>query len=145
MKKYYVYELINSLGTVEYVGCTYRPKYRFNQHTKRKPSLGHGKFYGRQDLTMHIVKEFHIRKEAFLFEGELKLSHGMEWTEKGKTNIPITAWDYLTGDFIGQWDSMKETAIALTKLKGHKIVDGNISQIINGKRNHTAGMTFKRI
>ena len=162
MKKHCVYELINSLGTVEYVGCTHQPKVRFIDHTKKKPDNNHGKFYGRQDLTMHIVKQFSIRKEAHLYEGELKLSHGMEWTEKttgvkcGKTGLgakamkekysqPITAWDYITGEFIGKWDSMIETANVLTELKGFKIRQGNISNVLSGKRNHTAGITFKRI
>jgi predicted GIY-YIG superfamily endonuclease len=82
IKTHYVYELINNSYTVEYVGHTYRPKHRFYQHTKLKSSSGHGKFYGRQDLIMNIVKTFDNKKDARLFEGELKLSYGMEWTEK---------------------------------------------------------------
>jgi predicted GIY-YIG superfamily endonuclease len=83
MKTYSVYELYNSMGTVEYVGESSRPKVRFIEHTKNKPTCrGHGKFYGRPDITMNIVAEFQDRKEAMKLEGELKLQYGLEWTEK---------------------------------------------------------------
>jgi len=79
---FYVYELINLMGTVEYVGCSYQPEFRFKQHTKARPSAGQGKFYGRQDLTLHLVECYETRKEALLAEGRVKESHGMEWTER---------------------------------------------------------------
>jgi predicted GIY-YIG superfamily endonuclease len=82
MKQYYVYELINHYGTIEYVGETYRPKGRMYEHTKRKPDGNHGKFYGRQDLVMHIVAVFDNRKDARELEGKLKLDYGMEHTER---------------------------------------------------------------
>jgi hypothetical protein len=85
MKKWYVYELVNLMGTIEDVGRTYRPERRFYDHTKRKPTegiSGVGKYYGRQDLLMNIVAEFDTKKEANLYEGELKLSYGMEWIER---------------------------------------------------------------
>jgi len=81
-KIFYIYELINGMGTVEYVGCTIDPEYRFGQHTKAKPSAGQGKFYGRQDLTMHIVEVHEDRKEALLAEGRVKEENGLEWTER---------------------------------------------------------------
>jgi predicted GIY-YIG superfamily endonuclease len=81
-KTWYTYELINIYGTIEYVGCTYRPQYRLMQHTKCKPKGGVGKFYGRQDLTLHIVDHFENRKEALEAEGRLKSEYGMEWTER---------------------------------------------------------------
>jgi predicted GIY-YIG superfamily endonuclease len=86
MKQYYVYELINHYGTIEYVGETYRPTYRMKQHTIYKYQYanngGNGKFYGRQDLIMNIVAVFDNRKEARELEGRLKLEYGMEHTEK---------------------------------------------------------------
>ncbi len=84
MKTYHVYELVNSQGAVEYVGRTTRPVGRMYQHTKTKPivSSGHGKFYGRTDLMMNIVKTFTNSKDASRHEGELKLSHGLQWTER---------------------------------------------------------------
>ena len=86
-----VYELINTLGSIEYVGVTNNPPYRFWQHTKRYPQ-----FLGRTDVVMHIVKKFDNRSEALMYEGELKLEYGMEWTEKtgaikGGKNIPQEA------------------------------------------------------
>jgi predicted GIY-YIG superfamily endonuclease len=86
MKKYYVYELINHYGTIEYVGETYRPKGRMYDHTKCKPSGRNGKFYGRQDLVMNIVSVFDNRKDARELEGKLKLDYGMEHTEITRTS-----------------------------------------------------------
>jgi len=83
MKKYYVYELVNQQGYVEDVGETYTPDIRMKQHTKLKPtSSGIGKWYGRDDLIMNIVKEFDNRTDALKLEGQLKLVHGIEWTER---------------------------------------------------------------
>jgi predicted GIY-YIG superfamily endonuclease len=84
--KYYVYELINLLGTVEYVGETRNPKRRESQHTKDKPGHGNGsgKFYGRQDLIMNIVAEFPRRREALDLQDKLQKSYGFETDrEKG--------------------------------------------------------------
>lgn len=71
---YYVYELINLYGTVEYVGYSSRPKVRFFQHTKRKPNpkYPHGRFYGRIDLFLHIVSEYSCKIEALEAEYELQ-------------------------------------------------------------------------
>jgi predicted GIY-YIG superfamily endonuclease len=77
-RSYYTYELINFLGTIEYVGQSYRPEYRFRQHTLTKS----GKFFGRQDLYLHVVAEYPTRKEALLAEGQLKAEHHLEWTER---------------------------------------------------------------
>ena len=77
-RTYYTYELINFLGTIEYVGQSYRPQYRFRQHTLTRA----GKFFGRQDLYLHIVAEYDTVKEALLAEGLLKAEHGFEWTER---------------------------------------------------------------
>lgn len=82
MKKYSVYKLVNGDGKVEYVGRTTQPKIRLCQHINWKPNPGVGKFYGRTDITMEIVKVFDNVKDANLFEGELKLLNGMEWTER---------------------------------------------------------------
>ena len=82
-KIYYVYTLQSTDGGIEYVGETTQPKIRFRQHIKWKPGNdGHGKFYGRTDLTMHTVEEFDNRKEALALEGRLKLENGLEWSER---------------------------------------------------------------
>ena len=78
MKTYKVYELINSMGTVEYVGETTLSHTRLRQHTR----CVNGKFYGRQDLIMNIVAEFDNRVDARTLEGQLKLQYRLEWTER---------------------------------------------------------------
>ena len=82
--KHYVYELINLLGTVEYVGETRNPKDRMRMHTKVKPGPGCGKFYGRQDIIMNIVAEFGTRREAWKYQCKLQKGYGME-TDAEKT------------------------------------------------------------
>ena len=83
---HHLYELINSLGTVEYVGISCNPKSRYYYHTKAKPKSSNdcsrGKFYGRQDLFLHIVNTFTDRSEALRQEGELKSHYGFLWSEK---------------------------------------------------------------
>jgi predicted GIY-YIG superfamily endonuclease/RNA-binding protein YhbY len=81
-KTWYVYELIDVMGTVTYVGCSYRPHYRFKQHTLCKKGRGVGYFHGRLDLTLNIVQGYSTRKEALRAEGALKLEYGMAWTER---------------------------------------------------------------
>jgi len=72
MKKF-VYELINLMGTIEYVGETKRPKERFIEHTKKLQ----GKFYNRLDLTMNIVAEFDNKKDAYNKQCELQKQYGL--------------------------------------------------------------------
>jgi len=83
MEKIYLYELINLLGTVEYVGITSNVKSRSYQHLKAKPNknLSRGRFYKRQDLFLNVVDIFDNRSEAWKAEGELKKLHNIPWTE----------------------------------------------------------------
>lgn len=83
MKKFYLYELLNLLGTVEYVGITSNPKIRLYQHIKCKPSKNSskGKFYQRQDILMNIVEVLDNRKDAWKSEGELKQFYNLPWIE----------------------------------------------------------------
>lgn len=77
---YYVYELVNLLGTVEWVGQTVRPKIRFSDHTRVKPKQSlhrSGKFYGRQDISMHIVATYATEEEARDAEEILQLFWGL--------------------------------------------------------------------
>jgi hypothetical protein len=76
----YVYELINHYGTVEYVGESAKPEYRFRRHTTHKPNAASstGKFYKRMDLILNIVAEFETRKESFAFQVELQKEYGLE-------------------------------------------------------------------
>ena len=56
------------MGTVEHVGNTWDLKRRFRQHTKCKKTklskTGHGKFYGRQDISMHVISAHPTKSEA---------------------------------------------------------------------------------
>jgi len=82
MKTYKVYEIINSMGTVEYVGETFRSlESRMYDH-KRKPVGNNGKFYGRNDVMIYQVAEFNNRADAKALEGQLKIEYGLEWTER---------------------------------------------------------------
>lgn len=95
--KYYVYELINLLGTIEYVGESKNPHQRFNSHTKVRPGKAMGKFYGRQDLILNIVKEFTNRKDAYAYQCELQSQYGLvtdrqlsSLAMKGKSRKPFS-------------------------------------------------------
>ena len=81
-RTWYLYELINHYGTIEWVGVTYRPDYRFKQHTLVRPNpvkrAGYGTFYGRTDLVLSIVHGYEDRKEALRHEALLKTEYGLE-------------------------------------------------------------------
>ena len=79
MKKWYVYELINLMGTIEWVGESCRPIERFANHINHKPKKGNGigLFYGRCDLSIHIVKSFVSKKEAYAYQIELQKQYGL--------------------------------------------------------------------
>ena len=79
-----VYELVNELGTIEYVGETSQPlNDRFRQHTIWYPhTSGIGKFYQRMDLSIHPVQSFQDRKDARKLEEELKIQYGMHLGER---------------------------------------------------------------
>ena len=74
---YYVYEMINLLGGVEHVGKTIRPEIRFYEHVKNKPNKGKGKFYKRQDISMHIVATYATKAEALQAEYDLQIFWGL--------------------------------------------------------------------
>jgi hypothetical protein len=76
--KSYVYELVNDDGNVEYVGESINPEFRFKRHTHYKPHKASnvGKFYGRNDLKLKIIKEFNSKKEAFQYQCELQSKYG---------------------------------------------------------------------
>jgi predicted GIY-YIG superfamily endonuclease len=130
----YLYELINNCGTIEYVGTTSRPKGRMWQHTKdpNKRGSSRGLFYGRNDLTMHIVDQFETRKQALFAETELKTTYGFKPTEWNNTVGKYRKWNiekrkltlneveeikqlYLTGKYshrkLGEMYNISHTAI----------------------------------
>ena len=70
---YYVYELINLMGTVEYVGQTKYPNKRFREHIFSSPkNIGKGKFYKRQDIFLNIVCECETENIARQIEFEMQ-------------------------------------------------------------------------
>ena len=75
MKKYYVYEIVNLMGTIEYVGESINAIERFKQHKL-------GKFYKRPDVFLNIVAEFNNRKDAYEYQCELQKKYGLEKTLK---------------------------------------------------------------
>jgi predicted GIY-YIG superfamily endonuclease len=148
--KHYVYVLMNEYGVVEYVGCTKRLDRRLYEHTKCTPTnIGMGKFHGRTDLILEIVKEFDTRNEAEAYEGELKLQLGFEWTEqtyviKGARKTkelygqPVLAYIKATGKFVGEYESQNGAARQL----GVNV--SRINRVLSGKFKQAGGYTFKR-
>ena len=82
---YYVYELVNLMGGVEHVGRTTRPKKRFYEHTGAKPDgNGQGRFYRRQDISMHVVATCTTKAEALDAEETLQIFWDLP-TDREKT------------------------------------------------------------
>ena len=150
--KHGVYVLMNEYGVVEYVGRTKNGKNRIGHH--KKPSGG---FPKRKDLQLVIVKEFDNVTDANLYEGELKLALGFEWTENSariesgnkvgnivaQNNIKlygnrVSVYHKDTNEFIGTFESIGECARSLN------IQQPNISACLNNRLTHTAGYTFSR-
>lgn len=161
--KHYVYVLMNEYGIVEYVGQTNNTNTRMRNHmgkqTYTNTGIVHnGKFNGRTDLTIEVVKEFDKRKDALNYEGELKMQLGFEWTEKtgrskaGKITSDngflalqrelqkqkISAYCKYTQNHMGTYSSQSECAKELG------LQQGMISECLLGKRKSTKGYTFKR-
>ena len=77
MEKHYVYKLESDV--IEHIGHTSNVDRRYNQHVYQKPNGSScGKFYGRTDLKMVIVKEFDTRKEAYWYQCELQKQNGFK-------------------------------------------------------------------
>jgi predicted GIY-YIG superfamily endonuclease len=91
---YYVYEIMNLMGTVEYVGMTSNYKLRKWRHFA-KPTKHHGKFYGRIDCLIYVVAEFTNKEEALIQEKELHEYHrlvtqGQKISQYSKKYRPAT-------------------------------------------------------
>ena len=69
----YVYELINLMGTIEYVGESKNPHSRIKNHLNKG-----GKFYKRQDIILNVVAKFNNKKDAFDFQCELQTEYDFE-------------------------------------------------------------------
>ena len=82
--KYFVYEIVNTMGTIEYVGETYDIEQRFLNHISKS-----GKFYKRQDIIINIVAEFPTRKEAYAYQCKLQNEYGWE-SDLDKHQVKLT-------------------------------------------------------
>jgi predicted GIY-YIG superfamily endonuclease len=143
MKKYYIYELWNELGQVVYVGCTGNPKKRYTQHVKTKPKppyTGFGMFY-KQNLKMHIVKEFTDFNEALQYEAVLKYDWGLrdeiviDTKVSGIKNIPFEVYTK-AGEFVGKYRSQRDAAKDLELKQPH------VNDCLRGKRKSHRGYIF---
>ena len=82
---YYVYELVNQMGTVEYVGKTVNPKKRLKQHLGLLKD-GHGRFHNRQDIQMNIVGCYENLYRSLQVENDLQVYWGLE-TDRDKRAV----------------------------------------------------------
>jgi len=146
MKKWYVYELVNLMGTIEYVGETMNPKRRFCDHKCLS-----GKFANRNDIFMNVVCEFNNRRDAWDYQCELQSEYGFEsehemrikysklGSSKGGDVVkrPISCYINSTKEFISDFNSLTDAANEL------KISVGNIGNVLSGRYKQTNGYYFK--
>ena len=143
MKKWYVYEIVNLMGTVEYVGETINPKERLANHKSKHKGNGTGKFYGRNDIFMNIVKEFDSKSDAFNYQCELQKEYGfVSDRNKHACNTayrsPNTILQFdLNGNFIKEFPSLCNAAKELS------IAKQLIRAVIVGNQKKTHGYTFQ--
>lgn len=143
MKKWYVYEIVNLMGTVEYVGETTMPKQRMANHKSSHKGNGTGRFSNRSDVFMNIVKEFDTKSDAFEFQCKLQNEYGfINDRNKHACNTSyrppniILQFD-LNGNFIKEFPSLCNAARELS------IPKQLIRAVIVGNQKKTHGYTFK--
>ncbi len=151
MKTFYVYELVNSNNQVEYVGETTMPEKRLNLHKCNSNGSGKGKFYGRNDITMRILKKFNSKPEAFEYQCQLQSQYGLE-TDKDKlrknskkgsisgrniTKKSILCYSKCKTKFIKEYEAIMDASRDL------KISNGNIGNVLSGKSKQTHGFYFE--
>jgi len=135
--KWSVYTIVNTQNEIEYIGCTSNPKRRWYNHTYWYQGSGIGKFYGRTDVKMEVVKEFDNRREGWDYEAELKLQHGFELTEESATNmdkVSVKVYCANTGKELGIYRSIMEASRKLNV--GFRSISANIkgrSKVVDRK------------
>ncbi len=129
MKNYYVYEIVNLVGTVEYVGSTNIPSLRFIQHTKWKPG-NHGKFYQRQDIFMNLVSAHPTKKEAKAEEIKLQKYWGF-LSEDEKVSISTKGKSKNKGTKNPQSKLTEQDVRKIKKMLENKIQIVKIAKIFN--------------
>ena len=108
MKKCYVYELYNQVGTIEYVGESVNPKNRWYQHICKSKDKKNGKFFGRDDIKMRIVKEFDNKKDAYDYQCKLQKEYGL-FTDSEKMTMPNIGNKHSNETLIKKSIAMKES------------------------------------
>lgn len=135
--KWSVYTIVNTQNEIEYIGCTSNPKSRWYNHTYWFQGSGIGKFHGRDDVRMEIIREFDNRRDGWDYEAELKLQHGFELTEEKSTimdKVSVKAICALTGKELGIYRSISDAARKLNV--GFKSISANIkgrSKVVDRK------------
>ena len=129
MKTYKVYKLANTEGTIEYIGQSKNPLFRFKyNHLKDR-------FKGRYDLSIHIIKEFDNLTDALNYECEMKTKYGFKCTEKLTGHIPIDVYtkeDIFVGTYISLTEASKQLNLDIA----------GISYVLNGHRKTHKGYKF---
>lgn len=143
---YVVYQLVNSKNQIEYVGHTKNPNTRLHNHI-----CINGKFTGRKDLSLEIVKSgFSTKLKALDYEHKLQKKLWFESDreknirimkqirEKGTEcrKVKIVGYDLL-GNEIGRFSSILE---ASQKLKIHTSLIWNV---VNGHQKSTKNFVFR--
>ena len=136
MKKHYVYEIVNHIGTVEYIGETINPKIRLQRHKGNK----NNKFYKRKDIVLNVVKEFDNKSDAYEYQCKLQNQYGFindrdKCIGYGTQPKKVIAIDKNTGKYF-EFDSISKCAKAINAFQN------NISQAIKTKKS-VRGYTFK--
>lgn len=142
MEKFYVYELINLMGTIEYVGQTNDTIRRLREHKNIN-----GKFYKRNDIFMNIVTSFDNRKDAKMLEEQLHKLYGLITDKEykilaglanGKINYGVNHYSSNLTDKDIQF--IKENYKSYSRIWNTKTLSdkfnvsiGTISNIINNK------------
>ena len=127
--KYFVYEIVNIMGTIEYVGETYDIEQRFLNHISKS-----GKFYKRQDIIINIVAEFPTKKEAYAYQCKLQNEYGwssdLDKTASGARDAKrksILCFDAATNTLIKEYDAMCDAAKELN------VYNAQIHRVLKGK------------
>jgi predicted GIY-YIG superfamily endonuclease len=142
--KHFVYELVNLLGTIEYVGETYDIEQRYLNHISKS-----GKFFGRHDINIYKVAEFNTKSEAFNYQCVLQKHYGFETDfEKNLRGGPagrdahkksILCFDFISNKFIKQYDAITDAA---QELNMHS---AQICRVLKGERNKCHGYRFEYV
>jgi predicted GIY-YIG superfamily endonuclease len=123
------------MGTIEYVGKTCNPRQRWNAHKCNSNDGFNGKFYGRSDISMHIVKSFDNKKDALNYEEKLQKECGFTPDREKRKENPM----FKKGKILTQEHKLKISATKTGKSRSAetklKISEGTKLYWLNKKNN----------